>query len=110
MCIRDRSKAGTEAAIGSGEVSELLAKARKAIGTRNVLRGPQAPQSNGNLPANIVDKNNWDKNMKVADSYFQMCIRDRPSVVIMNTPQVFQGISADVTVPAPSSAFDNVLG
>ena len=66
----NQSKAGTEAAIGSGEVSELLAKARKAIGTRNVLRGPQAPQSNGNLPANIVDKNNWDKNMNVADSYF----------------------------------------
>ncbi len=66
----NQSKAGTEAAIGSGEVSELLAKARKAIGTRNVLRGPQAPASNGNLPANIVDKNNWDKNMNVADSYF----------------------------------------
>ena len=66
----NQSKAGTEAAIGSGEVSELLAKARKAIGTRNVLRGPQAPASNGNLPANIVDKNNWDKNMSMADSYF----------------------------------------
>ena len=33
-----------------------------------------------------------------------------PKVVEMNTPQVFQGISAEVTVPALSSALDRHLG
>ena len=35
---------------------------------------------------------------------------DRPSVVVINTPQVFHGIRADVTVPELSRAFERVVG
>ena len=69
--LSDQNKAETEAAIASGKVSEIFAKAGKALDTqKNVRRSPETPVSNSNLPANIVDKNNWDKNMNMADSYF----------------------------------------
>ena len=49
----------------------ILDKARKAMGLKaNVLKGPQARDAGSNLPSNIVDKNNWDENLSMSDSYF----------------------------------------